>query len=223
MGLRTAQLEAYPSGNFSEPTPEDDRFWAAAVELGMPINIHQQFFFPVGDLGSIVNAEGVPDRDRRAKKLGIDIGSGEFQVILSKMITTGVFERFPDLKFVGTESYAGWVPYYLERFDESVLRNRRDWNLPLLPSEYFHRNVLVVYIIDELGLLERYDIGVGNIMWGPDFPHSTSSWPVDYQLGREFLERAGATPSEIERIMWRTAADLYKIPYDDPARARVAA
>jgi predicted TIM-barrel fold metal-dependent hydrolase len=223
MGLRTAQLEAYPSGSFSEPTPEDDRFWAAAVELGMPINIHQQFFFPVGDLGSIVNAEGVPDRDRRAKKLGIDIGSGEFQVILSKMITTGVFERFPDLKFVGTESYAGWVPYYLERFDESVLRNRRDWNLPLLPSEYFHRNVLVVYIIDELGLLERYDIGVGNIMWGPDFPHSTSSWPVDYQLGREFLERAGATPSEIERIMWKTAADLYKIPYDDPSRARVAA
>ena len=61
----------------------------------------------------------------------------------------------------------------------------------MLPSEYFHRNVSVVYIIDELGLAKRYDVGVANIMWGPDFPHSTSSWPVDYQLGREMLERVG--------------------------------
>ncbi len=97
-----------------------------------------------------------------------------------------------------------------------MLRNRQEWNLPLLPSEYFHRNVLVVYIVDELGPLERYDIGVGNIMWGPDFPHSTSSWPVDYQLGQSSSKSRCATPSEIERIMWRKAADLYKIPYDDP-------
>ena len=34
LGLRTVQLESYPSGSFSEPTPEDDRFWAAAVEIG---------------------------------------------------------------------------------------------------------------------------------------------------------------------------------------------
>jgi predicted TIM-barrel fold metal-dependent hydrolase len=223
MGLRTVQLESYPSGSFTEPSPEDDRFWAAAVELGIPVNVHQQFFFPAGDLGSKVTTEGAAERDVRARKLGIDFASGEFTMILFKMITSGVFERFPDLRFIGTESYAGWVPYWLERFDESVLRNRDDWNLPLMPSEYFHRNALVVYVIDELGLAERYDVGIANIMWGPDFPHSTSSWPVDYQLGREFLERAGATPSEIERIMWRNAADLYKLPYEDPAAVTVAA
>ena len=43
------------------------------------------------------------------------------------------------------------------------------------------------------------------------------------QLGLEFLERAGATPGEIERIMWRNAADLYKLPYDEPAASTVAA
>ncbi len=95
--------------------------------------------------------------------------------------------------------------------------------MPLLPSEYFRRNVSVVYIVDEMGAANRYDIGVGNIMWGPDFPHSSSSWPVDYQLGREILERAGATPSEIERIMWRNAADTYKVPYDEPATVVAAA
>lgn len=223
LGLRTVQLESYPSGSFSDPSPEDDRFWAAAVELGMPINIHTQFFFPAGDLGSKLSAEGVGDRGARAKKLGVDVKAGSFPVILWRMIQSGVFERFPDLALVGTEVQTGWVPYYLERFDESVLRNRHDWNLPLLPSEYFRRNVSVVYIVDEVGAHNRYDIGVANIMWGPDFPHSSSAWPVDYELGLEILQRAGCSPSEVERIMWKNAADLYKLPYDAPAAARVAA
>jgi predicted TIM-barrel fold metal-dependent hydrolase len=223
MGLRTVQLEAYPSGSFTEPTPEDDRFWAAAVELDMAVNVHTEFFFPFGDLGSKITAEGVPDTKLRAKSLGIDIEAGKFPVILYKMICAGVFERFPDLKFVGSEVHTGWIPYYLERFDESVLRNRRDWTLPMLPSEYFHRNVSVVYVVDEAGAADRYQIGVGNIMWGPDFPHSSSNWPVDYQLGREILERAGSTPAEIERIMWRNAADLYRLPYELPAPIRAVA
>jgi predicted TIM-barrel fold metal-dependent hydrolase len=103
------------------------------------------------------------------------------------------------------------------------MRNRRDWNLPMLPSEYFRRNVTVVYIVDEMGVANRYDIGVGNILWGPDFPHSASNWPVDYQLGLEILERVGATPAEIERIMWKNSADLYRLPYDEAAEVQTAA
>jgi predicted TIM-barrel fold metal-dependent hydrolase len=222
LGLRTVQLESYPSGSFTEPLPEDDRFWAAAVEIGMPINVHTQFFFPAGDLGSRIDAGGASQKEGRAARLGVDLEAGSFPIILYKMIASGVFERFPDLRFVGTEVHTGWVPYYLERFDESVMRNRRAWGLPLLPSEYFRRNVTVVYIVDEVGAANRYDIGISNIMWGPDFPHSSSSWPVDYQLGLEILERAGATPSEIERIMWKNAAELYKLPHDTPATVRAA-
>ena len=44
---------------------------------------------------------------------------------------------------------------------------------------------------------------------------------MDYQVGREVLERQGCTESEIERIMWRNAADLYKLPYDAPDRVTV--
>ncbi|HEY6533730.1 MAG TPA: amidohydrolase family protein, partial [Acidimicrobiales bacterium] len=80
-----------------------------------------------------------------------------------------------------------------------------------------------VYIEDELGAINRYNIGVDKIMWGPDFPHSSSAWPVDYELGREILERAGSTESEIERIMWKNCADVFNIPYDDPKTISVAA
>jgi uncharacterized protein len=212
LGLRTVQLESYPSGSFTDPSPEDDRFWGAAVELDMPINIHTMFFFPAGDLGG-----------GRAKHAGIDLEAGRFPTILYKLIITGVFERFPDLKLVGTEVQTGWMPYYLERFDDSVLRNRHSWSLPLMPSEYFRRNATVVYFFDEGGAANRYDIGVGNVMWGPDFPHAASNWPLDAELGKEALERAGATPSEIDRIMWRNAADLFKLPYDAASVVPVAA
>jgi hypothetical protein len=37
------------------------------------------------------------------------------------------------------------------------------------------------------------------------------------------LQRAGSTQSEIERIMWKTAADLYKLPYDAPDSISLAA
>ena len=93
----------------------------------------------------------------------------------------------------------------------------------MLPSEYFHRNVTVVYVVDEGGAADRYEIGLGNLMWGPDFPHSASSWPIDYELGLEVLQRAGATPGEIDRLMWKNAADLYKLPYDDSVAAGTAA
>jgi predicted TIM-barrel fold metal-dependent hydrolase len=223
LGLRTVQLESYPSGSFTDPSEIDDRFWAAAVDIDMPINVHTQFFFPAGDLGRLTDGAGLEQHTKNAKKMGVDINAGSFPAILTRMIASGVFERFPQLKFIGTEVHTGWVPYFLERFDDSVLRNRRDWGLPMLPSEYFRRNVSVVYIVDEVGAACRYDIGIGNIMWGPDFPHSSSNWPFDYQLGREILEREGATPSEIERIMWKNAADMYKIPYDLPSTISVAA
>ena len=220
MGLRTVQLESYPSGSFTDPTPEDDRFWAEAVELGMPINVHTQFFFPAGDLGSKITAAGAGDKEVRAKKMGIDVQAGSFPVILWRMIQSGVFERFPDLALVGTEVQIGWVPYYLERFDDSVLRNRQEWNLPLLPSEYFRRNVSVVYIVDEVGAHNRYDIGVANIMWGPDFPHSSSAWPVDYELGREVLERAGCSESETPADHVEERGRSLQAPYEMTRRFR---
>ena len=143
MGLRTVQLEAYPSGDFKNPSAEDDRFWAAAVEIGMPVNVHTQFFFNTGDLGGNVGrADDEVMSKLKAKNLfGLDVEAGRFPSILGRMIGSGVFERFPDLNFVGTEVQIGWVPYFLQQYDESVIRNRQDWKLSMLPSEYFRRNV----------------------------------------------------------------------------------
>ena len=116
------------------------------------------------------------------------------------------------------------MPYYLERFDESVRRNRADWKLPLLPSEYFHRNVSVVYIVDEMGARQPLRHRREEHHVGPRLPALVE------QLARRLPARpsrswsvSGATESEIERIMWRNAADMYKLPYDEPANVAAAA
>src|SRR5262249_967092 len=132
MGLRTAQLESYPSGNFFEPSSIDDRFWAAAVERNMPINLHVMFFFNTGDLGGPRSNTPGQARSDAQNKLGLDTDAGRSQTILAKMILNGVFDRFPDFKFVLTETHAAWVPYSLEAFDESVKRNRLDPDAPKL-------------------------------------------------------------------------------------------
>ena len=42
MGLKGVMLGVYPSGKVY-PTEEDDRFWAAAQEMDMPVTVHVGF------------------------------------------------------------------------------------------------------------------------------------------------------------------------------------
>ena len=58
------------------------------------------------------------------------------------------------------------------------LRFDVDNMLPMLPSEYFDRNIKIGSSNTrrrELG--RRYEIGVDNIMWGNDFPHPEGTYP----------------------------------------------
>ena len=45
LGLRGVLLGGLPNGK-GYPTPEDDRFWAAALDLDMPVTAHVQLYRP---------------------------------------------------------------------------------------------------------------------------------------------------------------------------------
>ena len=65
-------------------------------------------------------------------------------------------------------------------------------------------------------LLERLVLERGRSVAG------LSCWTLR-GLAREILERAGATESEIQRIMWKNCADVFGIPYDKPEVISAAA
>ncbi|HEY3060140.1 MAG TPA: amidohydrolase family protein, partial [Chloroflexota bacterium] len=75
----------------------------------------------------------------------VNIVMGYFSAIqpLTEMIYTGLFERFPTLKFVHAEVDWGWVPFWTEIMDQVVRQHSYwvDWPMQRKPSEYFGRNV----------------------------------------------------------------------------------
>ncbi|HVU73936.1 MAG TPA: amidohydrolase family protein [Mycobacteriales bacterium] len=205
--LRTVALESYPSGSPDSPSAVDDRFWQTAVDLGVPISLHTTFTFPP-NAGQLF-AKG-------DTSVGASMARGSYDRVLENLILTGVFDRFPSLMFVGAEVNGGWLPYYLEQFDRSYRRHGPSLglDLELLPSEYFHRNSKVTFIIDQMAVDSRHLIGVDNLMWCSDFPHSISNWPIDVDIALQQMVDISA--SERSRLLWRTCADLYGLPYDPP-------
>jgi len=230
MGLRTCTLESYPSGRYTQPSPDDDRFWAEVVEREMTVNMHVTFSFPTGGLPREVFSDPQAGASQGATKPGATQAStvasatdGSFATVFGSMVLSGVFDRFPTLQFVGAETNCAWIPSWLQDLDAAYLRyhHRHGVQLELLPSEYYRRNCHITFIVDQVGVDNRHLMGVETLMWSSDFPHSGSHWPIDAELGAEMCRRAGCTPGETERIMWRTAAELYHLDVEADAPVAV--
>jgi Amidohydrolase len=66
------------------------------------------------------------------------------------------------------------------------------------PSHCFKRQVFATFIEDPVGLRERRHIGMDNIIWARDYPHSETTWPDS-----------------------RAPTDEYFAPYGDEDKAKV--
>jgi predicted TIM-barrel fold metal-dependent hydrolase len=189
MGLKGAWLSTFPSGK-SFPTVEDDRFWAAALDLDMPLVVHTSFPAKVGSRETPLfkypkepEGEKRPPTDfvqRFARQAPHHSGSVE----ISQLIVAGVFERFPKLQIYWAENNIGWLPYFGEQIDHEYAANRfwaeRMLGLPRLkrlPSEYLKENAHWGFFEDRIGIKLRHEIGVDRVMWSTDFPHIVTRWP----------------------------------------------
>ncbi len=160
--------------------PKYDAVWAVCEELEMPVHVHS----------------GVADRASYGAHIGIFTTETRFWSArpLWFLIWSGAFERFPDLKFGVSECGAFWVNDLLWRMDlvyerdhgSQKLGEQLTANMSMLPSEYFDRNCFIgASNTLRAEMVRRYEIGVGNICWGNDFPHPEGTWPHT----REFLAK----------------------------------
>lgn len=173
LGLRSVCLGPFPNGTGS-PSPEDDRFWEAALELGMPLTAHAS----IGD---------------RAHPLLVQSATGKFDLTLSmmsrtipppvmaivQMVVSGVLDRFPDLRIYLAETNASWIPAVFYMMDDSygLFRHWYGVDLEMAPSEYAARHFSFGIVRDPLALKMRDLLPVEHLMWGSDFPHSVTSYP----------------------------------------------
>ena len=121
-----------------------------------------------------------------------------------------MIKEFPAIRVALSEGGTGWVPYFLERLDRTYDMHHRWTGQDFgdrLPSEVFREHFLTCFISDPVGVELRHRIGIDNIAWECDYPHSDSSWPNP----AEELEvvTAGVPDDEIAKITWQNASRWY--------------
>jgi predicted TIM-barrel fold metal-dependent hydrolase len=136
---------------------------------------------------------------------------------LAQIILTGVFERHPRLRVGSAEHELSWAPHFLDRLDYTYTQRapRESWHRfkgDALPSDFFHRNVFLSFQEDHLGVRDRWIIGVQQLMWGSDYPHTESTFP----RSRKILERIldGVPEGERREITSENVARLYHFDLD---------
>ena len=75
------------------------------------------------------------------------------------------------------------------------------------PGGFFHRNVVLSFQEDAIGIRLRDVIGVDNMMWGSDYPHSESTFPQSRKILAEIL--AGVPDDEQAKIAGGNTARVY--------------
>ena len=208
-GIRTVVLHTWPSGALTPDLESDSVFWQAAVETGVPLSIHVQFG---GGRAADVAPEGPIHIPQVRQLLTHASGSGpDTGYCVTQLITCGLFDRFPTLRFAFAETGGGWVPCYSEQADTQFRRHRYWSRLSLAhePSFYIKRNFLWGIQDDFLAVRLRYLIGLNNLMWGSDFPHVATDWPESKRLLRRLL--GDLDEAERHAIAAGNAVEFYKL------------
>ncbi|MDG1389238.1 MAG: amidohydrolase family protein [Halioglobus sp.] len=111
--------------------------------------------------------------------------------------------KYDNLKISLTEGGVGWVPYFLERA-EFTLDHHGPWTKSDFggkrPTELFREHFLTCFIEDESGLRNRDLVGIENILFECDYPHSDSTWPMTPENTFRQLENVGLSDEEINTV-----------------------
>jgi predicted TIM-barrel fold metal-dependent hydrolase len=136
----------------------------------------------------------------------------------SHLLFSPVFHKFPNLKVALSEGNIGWVPYMLERIDAVWERHRHYQNVvqDVVPSTLWFRNMYGCFIDDDFGLKNRHVVGIDNITWECDYPHSDSYWP-NSRKHAEFRFQ-DVPDDEVVKIVETNARRLFNF-YDEGAKA----
>jgi predicted TIM-barrel fold metal-dependent hydrolase len=204
LGLAGAMITEYPLEHRRYDQPEYEPFWAAAAALDLPLSLHTA----TRRQGRIRGAGDKTLRDASSR------ATKAFYPALSMcdLIFSGVFERHPRLTLAIVEFELAWVPHvlstmdytYHERHGEAIYRFKNG----MLPSDFFRRNVVLSFQEDAIGIRLRDLIGVDNMMWGSDYPHSESTFPRSRKILAEIL--AGVPNDEQAKIAGGNAARIYR-------------
>jgi predicted TIM-barrel fold metal-dependent hydrolase len=205
------------------PTIHDaNRYWdpvmTAANEIGMVASMH------VGSSSQVPQI--APDSPFMAN---LAWGAIRTSGAMLSWLFSGLFQRFPNLKIALSEGEIGWMPYFLERA-EQVLDKQRYWVMrgqkfmdhattdvdldTLNVRELFRDHVFGCFIEDHHGIASLEEIGEDNVMCETDYPHSDSTWPNCITAVKKVI---GHLPTQTQyKLLRGNAEKLYRFTPAEP-------
>jgi predicted TIM-barrel fold metal-dependent hydrolase len=150
---------------------------------------------------------------------------------------SGIFGRHSNLKIALSEGSIGWMPYFLERAEQVIDKqrywaSRMDINMSAAHDrgeemaegsfdmdtdirQLFHDHVFGTFIEDEAGIRLLDIIGEDNVMLECDYPHSDSTWPDTMAMAGKWF---GHLSEEVQhKITIGNACRVYDFAPADPA------
>jgi len=203
--------------------PMYDPIWRACEEAALSLNVHGTTagpaMFTAAQLGDPTSTDDVDAGDvfgdgTLVGALG-DGGTGHRR-LMHVFVYGGIFDRFPALRIAFTEAFIEWVPYerirlsmpYTDLWYASASKRQLRRTLARHPDEYWHDHFFfgASFMAPREAPL-RHDIGVGNIMWGSDYPHPEGTFGVTAESLRNTF--AEVPPAELRLMLGETAAHFY--------------
>lgn len=205
------------------PTIHDiDGYWepvmAAANELGLVASMH------------VGSSSTLPKICNDAPFMAnLTWGASRTSGTMLSWLFSGLFQRYPNLKIALSEGEVGWMPYFLERA-EQVLDKQRYWvkrgqtfmghagngaDLDTLDIRQSFRDHVFGCIIEDHHAVKSLDeLGEDNIMCETDYPHSDSTWPDCISVARNTMKDL---PESVQYKLLRGNAErLYRFTPAEP-------
>ena len=176
LGFRCLTLPNRPiwgSGDGSELNynlPHFDPLWAAIQDTGLPVTFH---------ISTGKDPRGARGNGGAVINYAVHSLSQSIEPVVN-ICSSGVLERFPELRFATIEAGIGWIPWALTAMDEAYHKHHM-WTFPkleLLPSEHFRRSFFASFGEDPpgLALARQFDL-METFLWANDYPHHEGTWP----------------------------------------------
>ena len=175
--------------------------WDALVDTDTVLNVH------IGSSGRLAITAPDAPMDVMITLQPMNIVQAAADLLWSNPI-----KAYPDLKITLSEGGTGWIPYFLDRVDRTY-EMHSTWTGQDFggkkPSEVFREHFLTCFISDPVGVELRNQIGIDNICWEADYPHSDSMWPGAPEQLSEVLEANSVPDDEINKMTFENAMRWY--------------
>ena len=198
LGLRGISLACSFNGVYLD----DERLFSVYEEAQknkMPIFVHSQTQNPLGF-----------ERIKDPLLTPVIEYIFDMTMCFGKLMTSDVFNRFPELKFVFSH-FAGALPFIKDRFD-NVYTMLRLYNvvkdLKQLPSEFFKK----IYV-DTSGISSEAILNLGmdmfsedNILWGSDYPANK-----DIKSSMQSIDNLKITEKQKQKVLGDNGKSLFNL------------